>query len=659
MPTLEELFKTKTITEGPNTGKTAQNAYAIQDSKKLPVSTTNVILQKINKNTTGGLVGKVINLFDFVEKINDRRKKYGVKDGESFIEEEQTGLKQFAITAKPALYGGDLFRISNQRTRTLAYIKKHAQMNIGGGVDDKIANAIGNFAGDYVNNIFAGRKGKEAVPPTPDLVSLGTDIAVDVLDRTLGNLLPSAMVPSKVADEIQKKANKKDSDFIHEYNRKRAIIKLSNRKKLPGFIDNLLKQNTNLLSQSNDVISSRVGSIVSGAVKAGASALIKKGIDAIVKNKRKNNILKNSNLSGKALGQEDTPWSSANPYSKQADYEVVKSLSEQTTLKGILLQQTAERLKLKGVNLPGPNPAFKPGADDTIPEGASPFADDKLLDFINKEPEKTYSQKMDESKDSLLTKRLIATKIDGLNISTDIPYSGISVIDAETKESFDDFDFIPLKFYSVAKDQTVQFRGTITNFVETFSPEWEPNKFLGNPFSYYTYNGFERTCTFSFKVFSLNVAEHIQAWKRLEFLGKLTMPQAYNGTVGAVAPPLLRFTLGDIYIAKPAIIENLTFSANEDSPWEIGMNGKLVDGTEGMTRVKDSYETAQFLDPDVKGTNYKAPMIMDVEIGLKFIESRTTVDDVASIYGFTIPGVNFAEKNKVIAGGTANYLNIK
>jgi hypothetical protein len=52
-------------------------------------------------------------------------------------------------------------------------------------------------------------------------------------------------------------------------------------------------------------------------------------------------------------------------------------------------------------------------------------------------------------------------------------------------------------------------------------------------------------------------------------------------------------------------------------------------------------------------------MIMDVEIGLKFIESRTTVDDVASIYGFTIPGVNFAEKNKVIAGGTANYLNIK
>ncbi len=657
MPTLEELFKTKTITEGPNTGKTAQEAYAIQDSKKLPVGTSNVILQKINKNTTGGLVGKVVNLFDFIEKINDRRKKYGVKDGESFIEEEQAGLKQFAITAKPALYGGDLFRISNGRTRTLAYIKKHAQMSIGGGVDDKIANAIGNFAGDYVNNIFAGRKGKDAVPPTPDLVSLGTDIAVDVLDRTLGNLLPSPMVPSKVADEIQKKGNKFDPDFIHEYNRKRAIIKLSNRKKLPGFVDNLLKQNTNLLSQSNDVISSRVGSIVSGAVKAGASMLVKKGIDAIIKNKKKNNIAKAGKLSTKALGQENTPWSSANLYSKQRDYDILLPLSEQTTLKGIFLQTVAERLKLQGVKLPSSSPGFKPGADDTIPDNANPNSDEQLLEFINKTPAKTYSTIMDEEKLSLFTKRLMATKIDGMNISNDIPYDGISVSDAETKLPFDSYDFIPLKFYSVAKDKTVQFRGTITNFVETFTPEWETNKFLGNPFSYYTYNGFERSCTFSFKVFSLNVAEHIQAWKRLDFLGKLTMPQSYRGAVGAVAPPIIRFTMGDIYNGRPAIIENLSFSANEDSPWEIGLNQKLIDGAENMGRVKGTSETVQFLDPDITGTNHKAPMIIDVEVGLKFIESRSTVDDDTSIYGFTLPSLNYQDKNQPITVKTENYLN--
>lgn len=636
MPTLEELFKTRTITEGPNTGKTAQEAYAIQDSKRVPVGTSNVILQKINKSTTGGLVGKVVNLFDFVEKINNRRKKYGVKDGESFIEEEQAGLKQFAITAKPALYGGDLFRISNGRTRTLAYIKKHAQMSIGGGVDDKIANAIGNFAGDYVNNIFAGRKGKDAVPPTPDLVSLGTDIAVDVLDRTLGNLLPSPMVPSKVADEIQKKGNKFDPDFIHEYNRKRAIIKLSNRKKLPGFVDNLLKQNTNLLSQSNDVISSRVGSIVSGAVKVGASALVKKGIDAIIKNKKKNNIAKAAKLSTKALGQEGTPWSSANLYSKQRDYDVILPLSEQTTLKGIYLQQVAERLKAKGVTLPSSSPGFKPGADDTIPDNANPNSDEQLLEALNKEP-LNYSDLPDSAGNNMFSKRLMSPKADGINLSDDIIFSGTDAIDTTTNTNFDEFDFIPLKFHSVSKNQTVQFRCTINSFTETFTPEWENNKFLGSPFNFYTYTGIERTCTFSFRIFSLNLVEHMNVWKKLDFLGKLTMPQRFRGAVGAVDPPIIKFTLGDMYDDKPAVIDSLTFTVNEDSPWEIGLNHKIVTGTQTM-HVANLGTYATFIEPDITSKYHKLPMIMDVEVGLKFLESRNTVE-TSNLYAYELPGV--------------------
>jgi hypothetical protein len=98
MPTLEELFKNKVITEGPNTGKTAEDAYSIRNSKDLPVQSSNFLLRAINKNTNPSLLGGVINSFDFIGKINERRKKFSVREGESFVEQEQVGLQQFAIT---------------------------------------------------------------------------------------------------------------------------------------------------------------------------------------------------------------------------------------------------------------------------------------------------------------------------------------------------------------------------------------------------------------------------------------------------------------------------------------------------------------------------------------------------------------------------------
>jgi hypothetical protein len=47
--TLEELFKTKVISEGPNAGKTAEVAYAIRNSKDLPIGSSNFLLKKINQ----------------------------------------------------------------------------------------------------------------------------------------------------------------------------------------------------------------------------------------------------------------------------------------------------------------------------------------------------------------------------------------------------------------------------------------------------------------------------------------------------------------------------------------------------------------------------------------------------------------------------------
>jgi len=42
----------------------------------------------------------------------------------------------------------------------------------------------------------------------------------------------------------------------------------------------------------------------------------------------------------------------------------------------------------------------------------------------------------------------------------------------------------------------------------------------------------------------------MNVWKKLDFLGKLTMPQEFKGASGAVVPPIIKFTLGDLYVCK-------------------------------------------------------------------------------------------------------------
>jgi hypothetical protein len=196
----------------------------------------------------------------------------------------------------------------------------------------------------------------------------------------------------------------------------------------------------------------------------------------------------------------------------------------------------------------------------------------------------------------------------------------------------DSFDFIALKFYSIYQNKTVQFRCTVTQLTENFSPTWDTNKFIGNPFNFYTYQGVERSVTFSFKVFSLNLAEHINAWQRLNFLAKLTYPQDYKGSTGAVAPPLIKFTLGNMYNRREAFIDTLSFSIDENTPWEVGMNSKLVAGS--ITKnVNGGYNSV--IDSSVESKNFKLPMIVNVDITLKFVESRDTTS--TEIYGYLPP----------------------
>lgn len=166
------------------------------------------------------------------------------------------------------------------------------------------------------------------------------------------------------------------------------------------------------------------------------------------------------------------------------------------------------------------------------------------------------------------------------------------------------YDFIPLVIASLTNSEnSVMFRGTITGLTETFSPSWDSQRFIGSPFNYYIYQSVERNVTFNFRVWSQNPEEHVAAWDKLGVLAKMVYPQGYPAN-GAVTPPLVSLTLGDLYKTKESFIESLSYTIDDNSPWEIGT--------------------------DVSG--YKAPKVIDVAITFKFLQSKGST---SSMYGFS------------------------
>jgi hypothetical protein len=137
----------------------------------------------------------------------------------------------------------------------------------------------------------------------------------------------------------------------------------------------------------------------------------------------------------------------------------------------------------------------------------------------------------------------------------------------------------------------------------------------------------------------MNLSEHQKAWRRLNALAGMVYPQGYKGEVNAVAPPIIAITLGSMYDKRNCFIENMTFSVDENTPWEIGHNGQLLNGAIAASDWKNNGGIIGYkydFDPNVSPKDWILPMIVDVDITVKFIESKSTVYNTEYENGHTL-----------------------
>jgi hypothetical protein len=124
----------------------------------------------------------------------------------------------------------------------------------------------------------------------------------------------------------------------------------------------------------------------------------------------------------------------------------------------------------------------------------------------------------------------------------------------------------------------MHFRAFLNSFVDNYNPEWNSISYVGRGDKLYTYSGFTRQVTLSWTVIAQSVQELLPMYKKLNYLASNTMPD--YSSAGYMRGPLIELTVGAYLFDQPGFISSLTYAANFDAGWEIGIG---VDGESAQT----------------------------------------------------------------------------
>ena len=662
MPSLIDLFKNKKLTNG----QTAQTNNAVRNGKDIAITTNSILLNKnviptfnklrngfsvdLNKalgtdaanavSSLNSALGSPINVTNGVAYV----KKDVVKNTytETLSEENFLGLRPLHLLSTPFLYGTNTIRLTTQSTyaKDLMIANRNATPNSIGGL---ISSARVAVAG-AVNSV-----GLYPYPVYPSLL---------IKERYKGGTFNEAWDDGK------------SMDFIYGLKKKSQGIPI---------VGDLIKGSLQNLKTGLGT------NAMMGEYATSAKTLVTK----IFLGNNRLSFPKAANKFPPTAGTLAT-FSQLGLYNPDTLYSKLKSKKNST--------DTHERNDLSDLlelyNNPTPSqqealtqakfPVFNPltlnskespkrgrvfgnetktswGAVNSTPFELNEATYNKLKSYLGEAMDGTDTfSKIDANfKYSLGNKYGIkyrSKENSGVDtISLSLP-NIIDTKETELDKLYNASDFVLLKFSSPLLPQPKQawFRSTITGLTETVSPQWDSSKFIGNPFPLYTYNQVERTVQFTFKVYSTNAAEHVAAWERINFLTSLCYPQEYSNVFVAndlnklnsqthVTPPFIKFTLGNMYEDKWAIIESLTYTVDDSYPWETGIGDLNYDSesnkweradTTGIeinnihvaginTKTPPKAEDAS-KNVETKTNKHILPQIIDINISLKIVDAIST-----------------------------------
>ena len=154
-------------------------------------------------------------------------------------------------------------------------------------------------------------------------------------------------------------------------------------------------------------------------------------------------------------------------------------------------------------------------------------------------------------------------------------------------------DLIKFAFETINNDDTSTttatfFRAFLTGYNDNHNAEWAASRYTGRGENFYTYQGFDRTVNFNFKIAAQSKQEMRFLYRKLNYLLSTLYPD-YN-SAGFMRGNITKLTIGDLFVRTPGILESLQLNVDDQYAWEIAMGDES----------KDMLETPQLMDVAVQ-----------------------------------------------------------
>lgn len=137
-------------------------------------------------------------------------------------------------------------------------------------------------------------------------------------------------------------------------------------------------------------------------------------------------------------------------------------------------------------------------------------------------------------------------------------------------------DMIKFWFECMSNDTPGQaiailFRSFLTGITDNHQAEFNSFKYLGRGETFRTYQGFDRTINFSFKIAAFSRSEMKALYTKLNHLISQVYPD-YSPTTQFMRGNVIRLTIGDYLYRVPGFLENVNITIDDNVAWEIALN---------------------------------------------------------------------------------------
>lgn len=135
------------------------------------------------------------------------------------------------------------------------------------------------------------------------------------------------------------------------------------------------------------------------------------------------------------------------------------------------------------------------------------------------------------------------------------------------------------------KKNTLYFRAHLDSFSDNYTGNWSGHKYIGRAENFYTYSGFERGISLSFKIAAATRQEMKPLYQKIVTLASATAP-TYQGA-GFMKGTIVGLTVGDYLDRTYGVLNSVNYSWQTEYPWEITLDKEKDSDMQQLPMILD------------------------------------------------------------------------